>query len=210
MSFERYSTDKFEKVYTYTGNDLGSVWTKEHTKFRVWAPTASSVMINLYAGGTAGTDDLLEQLEMSPSDAGTWAAIKYGDLNGVYYTYLVTVNGNTVEVCDPYARTTGVNGHRAMIMDLASANPEGWETDRDPNAGKSFTDGIIYELHIRDLSLHPSSGIIHTGKFLGLTETGTATPEGTPTGLDHIKNLGITHLHILPFYDYGSVDESKP
>lgn len=210
MSFERYSTDEFEKVYTYTGNDLGSVWSKHSTRFRLWAPTASQVKINLYVGGTPGVTDLMEQLDMIPSEFGTWIAEKHGNLNGVYYTYLVTVNGNTVEVCDPYARTTGVNGHRAMIMDLASANPEGWETDRDPNAGKSFTDGIIYELHIRDLSLHPSSGINHTGKFLGLTETGTATPEGTPTGLDHIKNLGITHLHILPFYDYGSVDESKP
>ena len=210
MSNNIYSSEQFEAKYTYTGSDLGAVWTKENTRFRVWAPTASSVKVNLYAGGTADVSDLIQQLDMISDEVGTWVAEKSGDLNGVYYTYLVTVNGVCYEACDPYARTTGVNGNRAMVIDLASTNPDGWEEDQDPHAGIPFTDAVIYELHLRDLSCHKSSGIKHQGKFLGLTETGTKSPAGSPTGLDHIKKLGVTHVHLLPFYDYGSVDESKP
>ena len=204
-----YSTESFEAQYTYTGNDLGATWTAEKTSFRLWAPTAVSVKINLYKSGTPGTDDLIEQITMTPDVNGTWVAEKAGDLNGVYYTYLVEVNGTINEACDPYARTTGVNGLRAMIIDLDSTDPEGWEKDTDPHAGKNITDAVIYELHVRDLSIDESSGIQNKGKFLGLIETGTTTPSGIPTGLDHIKGLGVTHIHLLPVYDYASVDESK-
>lgn len=204
-----YSTPEFEEAYTYTGDDLGAVWTKEKTTFRVWAPTASAVTVNLYESGTAGTEDLLEELAMSVDVNGTWVAEKEGDLNGTYYTYSVSVGGAVNEVCDPYARTTGVNGNRAMVIDLESTNPEGWDSDTNPNAGMTINDAVIYELHVRDLSSDSSSGITNTGKYLGLTETGTTTQSGIPTGLDHIKDLGITHLHLLPIYDFGSVDETK-
>lgn len=203
-----YSTEDFEKEYTYTGDDLGATWTSEKTTFRVWAPTANAVKVNLYASGTEGTDDLLEQLEMTADVNGTWVAEKEGDLNGTYYTYLVTVGEEEKEACDPYARTTGVNGARAMVIDLASTNPEGWDADTDPHADMTYNDAVIYELHVRDLSSDSSSGITNVGKYLGLTETGTTTASGIPTGLDHIKDLGITHLHLLPVYDYGSVDET--
>lgn len=204
-----YSTDAFEADYTYNGDDLGAVWTNEKTTFRVWAPTADAVTVNLYQSGTEDTDDLIEQLTMTPDKNGTWTVEKSGDLQGTYYTYLTDVNGTQNEACDPYARTTGVNGKRAMVINLAVTNPDGWDTDSDPHAGASFNDAIIYELHVRDLSSDSSSGITNTGKFLGLTETGTKTESGIPTGLDHIKDLGITHLHLLPSYDYGSVDETK-
>ena len=204
-----YSRDEFEKEYTYTGDDLGATWTKEKTTFRVWAPTAEWVKVNLYKSGTEGTDDLIEQVEMKADVNGTWVAEKEGDMNGTYYTYLVNVNGSENEACDPYARTTGVNGKRAMVIDLASTNPEGWENDKDPHYGLTYNDAIIYELHVRDLSINPNSGITNAGKFLGLIETGTKSPSGKSTGLDHIKNLGITHIHLLPSYDFGSVDESK-
>ena len=204
-----YSTESFEADYTYTGDDLGATWTAEKTTFRVWAPTASAVSVNLYESGTAGTNDLIEQLTMTADVNGTWVAEKSGDLNGTYYTYSVTVGGQENEACDPYARTTGVNGNRAMVIDLASTNPDGWENDSNPNADLTYNDAIIYELHVRDISSDSSSGITNTGKFLGLTETGTTTSGGIPTGIDHIKDLGITHLHLLPIYDYGSVDESK-
>lgn len=203
-----YSTDAFEEKYTYTGDDLGATWTKEKTTFRVWAPTADAVKVNLYESGTPDTDDLVEQIAMEQDVNGTWVASKEGDLNGVYYTYLVTVNGAENEACDPYARTTGVNGKRAMVIDLSSTNPEGWDEDTDPHAGNNITDDVIYELHIRDLAMDENSGIKNAGKFLGLTETGTTTPNGTPTGIDHIKDLGITHIHLLPVYDYASVDET--
>ena len=205
---KNYSSPEFEAKYTYRGSDLGAAWTKERTVFRLWAPTAEAVRIHLYAGGTAGKADLLRQESMTPDVCGTWTAAISGDLNGLYYTYQVTVDGNVTEACDPYARSTGVNGHRAMVFDLASTNPDGWEQDRDPHAGQRITDAAIYELHLRDLSMDGHSGITHKGKFLGLTETGTATPTGIPTGIDHIKRLGVTHVHLLPVYDFGFTDEA--
>jgi len=205
---KHYSSPEFEAKYTYRGTDLGASWTKECTFFRLWAPTAEAVVINLYAGGTVGKMDLLAQEKMTPDTCGTWTASIHGNLHGFYYTYLVTVNGKEVEACDPYARATGVNGQRAMVIDLASTNPEGWEEDRDPHAGQNITDAAIYELHIRDLSMDEHSGITHKGKFLGLAETGTVNSAGIPTGLDHIKQLGMTHVHLLPVYDFGFTDEA--
>ncbi len=195
-----FSTADFESEFTYEGDDLGAVWTAEKTTFRVWAPTASAVSVNLYESGTAGEDDLIEQLPMTADANGTRVAEN---------TYTVSVGGNENEACDPYARTTGVNGNRAMVIDLDSTNPEGWDADQDPHANIPINDVVLYELHVRDLSSDSSSGITNTGKYLGLTETGTTTASGIPTGLDHIKDLGITHLHLLPVYDYGSVDETK-
>ena len=207
--YEEYSSQEFEEKYTYSGN-LGAFWTPEKTTFRLWAPTAEAVSIRLYRSGDPGADDLLAQLRMQPDVCGTWTAERVGNLNGIYYTYVVTVHGQTREVCDPYARTTGVNGCRGMILDLSSVNPPQWDADADPHAGKSITDAVIYELHVRDLSSDPSAHIAHKGKFLGLTETGTKTRGGHPTGLDHIKALGVTHVHLLPMYDFGFTDESQP
>ena len=204
-----YSSEQFEAQYTYEGSDLGAVWSRDRTRFRVWAPTAIGVKVNLYKGGTPGVNDRTEQLMMRPDVCGTWVAERKGDLNGVYYTYEVAVDEDIREVCDPYARATGVNGQRAMVIDLKSTDPAGWQTDADPHAGKSITDAVIYELHVRDLSSDPSSGIQNKGKFLGLIEAGTRNRNGDLTGLDHIKALGITHVHLLPVYDYGSVDEER-
>ena len=204
-----YSTEEFEAEFTYQGSDLGSTWTKDSTTFRVWAPTATNVLVNLYETGDPAALDLIDQLAMTKDIQGTWVLEVTGDMNGVYYTYQVDVEGKTVEACDPYARTTGVNGHRAMVIDLGSTDPEGWETDSDPHYDDSITDSVIYELHVRDLSMDSSSGIKNKGKFLGLIETGTTNSQGIPTGLDHIKNLGVTHIHLLPSYDYGSIDEAN-
>ena len=207
---ELYSTEEFERKYTYAGSDLGARWTAEKTSFRLWAPTAKSAKVNLYRSGNPGVEDRIDQIEMKSAVAGTWTAEVPGDLNGVYYTFTVELEQGVREACDPYARTTGVNGQRAMVLDLRSTDPEGWKDDRDPNAGKQITDAIIYELHVRDLSVDENSGIVNKGKFLGLIEEGTHTPEGVSTGLDHIKSMGNTHLHLLPSYDYGSVDEAHP
>lgn len=203
-----YSTEEFEAAYTYTGTDLGATWTPEKTSFRVWAPTADQMYLNLYESGSPYESDLIESIEMTPDVNGTWIAEKDGDLNGTYYTYSVTIDGTTQEACDPYARTTGVNGKRAMVIDLDSTDPEGWENDTNPHAGESINDAIIYEAHIRDITVGSDSGIENAGKYLGMIETGTTTDSGIATGLDHIKELGITHLHILPMYDFGSVDET--
>ena len=205
-----YTTKDFEEAYTYTGSDLGATYTKEKTVLRVWAPTAVEVKVNLYAkGDPAAQKDPDKQVPMTKDVDGTWVVTLEGDMNGTYYTYLVTMDSEENEACDPYAKTTGVNGKRAMIIDMAATNPEGWENDKNPHAGEKFTDAVIYELHVRDLSSDSSSGIQNVGKYLGLIETGTKNSNGIPTGLDHIKDLGITHLHLLPVYDYGSVDETK-
>lgn len=204
-----YSTEEFETEFTYDGDDLGANWTKEATSFKLWAPTADAVSVNLYKEGEAGKDDKIETIEMKKGEKGVWSVEKTGDLNGVYYTYNIKVDGQENEACDPYAKTTGVNGNRAMVIDMASANPEGWDTDQRPNTELNITDTFIYELQIRDLSTDKSAGITNVGKYLGLTETGTTTAGGTPTGLDHMKELGITHLHLNPVYDYATVDETK-
>ena len=205
--YDAYSSRAFEEQFTYEGHDLGAVWSPEKTTFRVWAPTAQAVAVNLYRSGNHPAEDLLARIPMTRDVQGTWVAQRVGDLNGIYYTYLVTVEGRQVEACDPYAVTTGVNGHRAMVLNMASTNPEGWEADRNPFQGQSICDAFLYELHVRDLSSSRFSHIRHNGKFLGLTETGTKTRGGHPTGLDHIKSLGITHLHLLPVFDYGYTDE---
>ena len=204
-----YSTKEFEEKYTYTGADLGANWTPEKTLFRLWAPTATSARVNLYASGNPGAEDLIQQIRMKRNVNGTWVAEAAGNLNGTYYTFGVTVRRKQVEACDPYARATGVNGQRAMVIDLKSTDPAGWAEDHDPNGGIPYTDVVIAEAHIRDFTIDESTNAVNRGKYLGLIETGTKTPSGIPTGIDHYKKLGITHLHILPMYDYGSVDETR-
>ena len=204
-----YSTDFFEAEYTYEGDDLGATWSEESTTFRLWAPTASAVFVNLYTSGTEGTDDLIGSYEMTEDVNGTWVATVEGDLNGTYYTYSVTRKGETVEAVDPYARTTGVNGNRGMILDLDSTDPEGWAEDTYVTQ-ENYTDAVIWELHVRDFSIDPSSGVseANRGNYLAFTEKGTKVP-GTEiaTGLDYMVNLGVNYVHLLPVYDINSVDE---
>ena len=206
-----YASRRFAQKFTYDGKDLGANWAPDCTIFKVWAPTAEAVKVAIYRSGTVGTKDRIETLPMKRCNKGVWCVRADGNRNGQYYTYLVDRNGQEVEAVDPYARTTGVNGGRGMILDLASTNPKGWDKDENPNPLKSYTDAVLYELHVRDFSIDPSSGISepHRGKFLAFTETGTRTPGGQATCLDYLKELGITHLHLLPVYDYGSVDESR-
>lgn len=205
-----YATEEFVEKYFYPGDDLGATWSADSTTFRVWAPLATDVQVNLYASGTAGTDDLIKSVAMAPSDKGTWVVTVDGDLNGTYYTYTATVNGIVQkDIVDPYARTTGVNGDRGMVIDLDSTDPEKWEKDKNPFTSTNYTDAVIYELHVRDFSIDESSGMINKGKYLAFTETGTKNSHGQSTGINYLKDLGITHVHLLPVYDYASVDETK-
>lgn len=203
-----YSTQEFEDKYTYEGEDLGATYSKDKTTFRVWAPTAEAVSVNLYESGDPWEKDLKETVEMTPDEKGTWVAEVTGDLAGTYYTYTAILDGLNVEACDPYARTTGVNGKRAMVIDLDATNPEGWENDKNPHSNEQINDAVIYELHIRDFSVDPDGNMVNAGKYTAFTETGTKTKGGIATGVDYIKNLGVTHVHLLPFYDFGSVDEN--
>lgn len=203
-----YSTKAFEDTYTYTGNDLGATWSEEETVFKVWAPTAKKVMVNLYKSGDDEKNDLLNTIEMSPLEQGVWYLKQAGNMNGVYYTYTVLLDGELIETCDPYAKSTGANGKRAMILDMDSTDPEGWDKDENPNKGNNITDSVIYELHIRDFTVDEDSGITNKGKYLGLTEAGTENSAGEYTGLTYLTRLGVTHVHIMPMYDFGSVDET--
>ena len=200
-----FSAPAFEQEFSYDGDDLGAVYTSKQTSFKVWAPTAEKVVINFYEKGDG--DCLIESADMTKQEKGIWSYEKTGDANGIYYTYSVTVDGSTKEAVDPYAKAVGVNGNRGMVVDLDSTDPKDFDKDVRPDFD-NMTDAVIYELHVRDLSSDASSGIEHTGKFLGLTETGTTNSEGLATGLDHMKELGITHVHLLPSFDYATVDES--
>lgn len=190
----------------YTGNDLGAVYAKEKTCFKVWAPNASKVSCRFYQQGDG--DNFVEALSMKPLENGVWSCSKDGDLHGAYYTYQITDELGTREVVDLYAKAVGVNGNRGMVVDLSRTNPEGFLEETRP-AQVHPTDAIIYELHVRDASIDESSGIVHKGKFIGLTELGTKNPDGLSTGLSHMKELGVTHVQILPSYDYATVDETR-
>lgn len=202
---QAFDTEEFTSAFTYTGDDLGMTYTKEQTKLRVWAPTASKVNVNLYSKGDG--DTLIETKPMTKDVNGTWLIALNGDYQGVYYTYSVTVGNETNEAVDPYARTTGVNGNRGMVLDLNTTDPDGFDKDQKPDF-IHMTDAIIYELHVRDLSSDSEANSSYPGKFLAFTETGTKNSQGLSTGLDHMKELGITHVHLLPSYDFATVDES--
>lgn len=204
-----YSSDEFESLYTYNGDDLGATWSADRTVFRVWAPLASEVKVNLYLSGDADSNDKSGSYDMTKDVNGTWVTTVEGDLNGLYYTYTATVNGKERETIDPYAKTAGINGVRGMVIDMDSTDPEGWENDKNPCKSTSYTDDVIYELHIRDFSYDASSGMVNKGKYLAFTETGTTNSFGQATGVDYLKELGVTHVHLLPTFDYASVDESN-
>lgn len=196
-----------KSLQTYNGNDLGAVYSKQSTSFRLWAPTADNVRICFYATGDGS--EAVEIQDMKPDEGGTWVYTKEGDLHKLYYTYLITVNGKEQETNDPYGKATGVNGRRSMVVNLEKTNPEGFENDHGPEV-KKWTDIVVYEVSVLDTTSDETCNAKHPGKYIGLVETGTKTANGTPTGLDHILDLGVTHVQIMPSYDFGSIDESKP
>jgi len=201
------NTDPFTNYPIYTGNDLGVSYSSKATVFKVWAPMASAVKLRLYDAGNGG--NAISIIDLDKATNGVWQTTVRHDLKNKYYTFQVMQDGKwLLEAPDIYAKAVGVNGHRGMVVDLHNTDPTGWTNDKKPLL-KNFNDIIIYELHIRDISVDPNSGITNKGKFLGLTETGTKNPDGKATGLDHIKELGVTHVHILPAFDFNSVDETK-
>jgi pullulanase len=178
------------------------------TVFTLWAPTASHVRINLYVDGRVGSP--YEMLTMSKKNNGFWSAFINGDLKGKFYTFQTCCKGDWLsETPGILAEAVGVNGNRAAIIDMRTTNPLGWNQDIRPELGP-FTDMVIYQMHFRDFSMGPYAGVVHKGKFLALTEAGTANHEGAPTGLDHLIDLGVSHVLLMPSFDFVSADESRP
>lgn len=197
----------FELYPVRSGSLTEMEYAPEATQFTLWAPTADEVRLMLYEAGEGG--HAYETVSMERAEEGTWKAKVEKDLKGKFYTFNVKIDGKWQgDTPGINAKAVGVNGKRAAIIDLRETDPEGWAEDKRPPLA-SPADIIIYEVHHRDFSVHPSSGIEHKGKFLAMTETGTKNPGGMATGIDHLKELGVTHVHILPSYDYASVDETR-
>lgn len=190
----------------YEGNDLGAVYTPKMTRFKVWAPEAEAVKLNLYKEGEG--DNLIERCTMKKSRNGIFTFERQGDCNGIYYTYTVVNHGDEQEAVDPYTKAAGVNGRRGMVINLEKTNPQGFELDEYRNP-EHITDAIVYEGSVRDFTMDESSGVFHNGKFLGLTEANTTNHFGEATALDYISGLGVTHVQILPAFDFETVDEKN-
>ncbi len=197
----------YENYPVYRGNDLGVTYTPTETTLKVWSPPAQEMKLKLYK--TSLGNDLTEEVVCRKEAEGIWTVRLEGDRKNTFYTFQAKIGGKWMdENPDPYAKAVGVNGRRGEIIDFRETDPTGWEDDKSP-ALNSRLDVILYELHVRDLSMASNSGIKNKGKFLGLTETGTRNSHGQSTGIDHIAELGVTHVHLLPAYDFCSVDETK-
>ncbi len=208
--FDDYDEERladFNSKNYYSGA-LGAIYSLECTELRLWAPTARAVTLNIYDSGIEGKK--IASYEMDKSVNGTWVYFLAGDQNGTYYTYTVDVDHDFNEIVDPYAKAVGANGLRGMIVDLRSTDPKGFRSTPRPKFGENKpTDAVVYETHVRDFSNHPSSDSAYPGKFLAFTENGKRLPDGTATGVSHLMELGVTHVQLLPSYDYYTVDETK-
>lgn len=204
-----YSPKTYSNLDEYPLPEDQNMWldyTTKQTEFKIWAPTATEVQVHLYDNGTDGKSS--ETLAMSHTDNGKWTKVIKGDLNGTYYTYQIKHNNEWLaETPGIWSQAVGVNGKRSMVLDRNSTDPENWNTDKGPKL-ESRNDAVIYELHIRDMTIHPQAGSTYPGTYKGLVEKGTTTSDGISTAIDHIKELGITHVHLLPTYDHYSIDES--
>lgn len=200
--------DRYLSWPSYEGADLEMTVDPTGTRFALWSPEAEAARVYLY--NTDRNTAAYDTLEMTRGDRGVWRASVSQPLYGKFYTFSIKHQGRWLaETPGVWAKAVGTNGERAAIIDFAATNPEGWAQDRGPKVD-NFTDVVLYEMHHRDFSMDPSSGIVHKGKFLALTEPGTHNLTGEATGIDHLKELGVTHVHILPSYDYNSVDEANP
>lgn len=200
----------------YSGNDLGASYSKKATTFKVWSPNAASVRVNIFEHGSDNEGDagsIMSRAMSLDKTTGVWSVTINGDLLNKYYTYSVTHGKTTKETADVYAKACGVNGQRSMVVDLSTTNPDGWENDKHVLV-QSQTDASVWEISVADFSSSESSGVseANRGKYLAFTEEGTTVngvQGASSTCVDYLKKLGVKYVQIMPFYDFGSVDESK-
>ena len=201
---------------TYSGNDLGASYSKKATTFKVWSPNAASVRVNIFEHGSDNEGDagsIMSRAMSLDKTTGVWSVTINGDLLNKYYTYSVTHGKTTKETADVYAKACGVNGQRSMVVDLSTTNPDGWENDKHVLV-QNQTDASVWEISVADFSSSESSGVseANRGKYLAFTEEGTTVngvQGASSTCVDYLKKLGVKYVQIMPFYDFGSVDESK-
>lgn len=205
--FAQFATEKFRSEY-HCDKPLGAFCSAEGTRIYLWAPTAEAVFLHFYPSGN--DSQATETIPMERGKKGVWAYTTSLNLDGVYYDFDVTVDGKTQRTADPYAKACGVNGYRSMVIDLQKTDPKGWAEDKAP---AHTPEQVIYELHIKDFSWDPHGGFDakDRGKFSALCRPGTTlNGDGKhPTGIDYLKRLGVTHIQLMPVYDYGSVDETN-
>lgn len=200
----------------YSGNDLGASYSKKATTFKVWSPNAASVRVNIFEHGSDNEGDagsIMSRAMSLDKTTGVWSVTINGDLLNKYYTYSVTHGKTTKETADVYAKACGVNGQRSMVVDLSTTNPDGWENDKHVLV-QNQTDASVWEISVADFSSSESSGMseANRGKYLAFTEEGTTVngvQGASSTCVDYLKKLGVKYVQIMPFYDFGSVDESK-
>lgn len=200
----------------YSGNDLGASYSKKATTFKVWSPNAASVRVNIFEHGSDNEGDagsIMSRAMSLDKTTGVWSVTINGDLLNKYYTYSVTHGKTTKETADVYAKACGVNGQRSMVVDLSTTNPEGWKNDKHVLV-QNQTDASVWEISVADFSSSESSGVseANRGKYLAFTEEGTTVngvQGASSTCVDYLKKLGVKYVQIMPFYDFGSVDESK-
>ena len=208
MESNYFESKEFNEKYNYDG-ELGVIYSKNSSEFKLWAPLAEQVELILYGKDYNALESNKTIIKMNKENRGVWRARINEDLSGEYYNYLVRNNGKTYESVDPYAKAVSINGEKSMVIDMESTNPKGWSNDKKPILN-DVTDSIIYEAHIRDLTKDEASGVITElrGKYIGaVLENSKIKGTSITTGLDHLKELGITHIHLLPVFDYGSIDE---
>jgi pullulanase len=206
MAQNSFKSSDFAAYPTYNGEDLGYSYNKNGNHFKLWSPKADSVKLKIYQHAQGGSPISVYDLSKDEG-TGVWSIVLPDDLFGKFYTFQVKFAGDWLaETPGVWAKAVGVNGHRAAIIYFSKTNPEGWAADRGP-ATAHITDAVIYEMHHRDFSMSPNSGIVNKGKFIAMLEDGAESPNGEKTGIDHLKELGITHVHILPSFDYNSIDE---
>lgn len=195
-------SDEFDKKFYYDGNDLGANYTKEKTEWKVWAPTATIVKLRIYRSDGTQVDNF----HMIRCEKGTWSITLDGDFEGYYYTFLACINLVWNEAVDPYARAVSINGEYGIIIDQSLTNVP----IIIPPALNQKTDTIIYEVHVRDFSIHENSGMKNKGQYDAWTELNTKNSQGDSTGISYLKELGVTHIELLPVNDFEEVDEQKP
>ena len=212
--YQAYAANLYKSAYS--GNDLGASYSKKATTFKVWSPNAASVRVNIFEHGSDNEGDagsIMSRAMSLDKTTGVWSVTINGDLLNKYYTYSVTHGKTTKETADVYAKACGVNGQRSMVVDLSTTNPEGWENDKHVLV-QNQTDASVWEISVADFSSSESSGVseANRGKYLAFTEEGTTVngvQGASSTCVDYLKKLGVKYVQIMPFYDFGSVDESK-